>query len=217
MKTRKMRVLPKKTLKYDIIPRMQKNVVIHLRLETATGRNILAGILKRIRDRDNCAINIANDGEGFMRLASTASAIIADASANIDTIQKAVSDGKPVVLLNDCRISEHPSNLGHIRTDDGEIGFKAMEVLNSFKNKAVLRRLLVDALEVLHVPHAVPGAERNPRNHRLASKLTRHREMTVAPFLRVHRKTKLHLISPSSWKCRPRNSPDTTGRKSRRP
>ena len=58
---------------------MQKNVVIRLRLETATGRNILAGILKGIRDRDNCSINI-------------------------DTIQKTVADGKPVVLLNDWRI-----------------------------------------------------------------------------------------------------------------
>ena len=110
---------------------MQKNVVIKLRLETATGRNILAGILKGIRDRDNCSINIASDDDGFMRLAETASAVIADSSADINTIQKAVADGKPVVLLNDWRFREHPSNLGHIRTDDGEIGFKAADYFMS--------------------------------------------------------------------------------------
>ena len=110
---------------------MQKNVVIKLRLETATGRNILAGILKGIRDRDNCAISIASDDDGFMRLAATASAIIADTSSNIDTIQKAIADGKPVVLLNDWRFKNHPSNLGHIRTDDGEIGFKAADYFMS--------------------------------------------------------------------------------------
>lgn len=116
---------------YAIIPPMQKNVVIRLRLETATGRNILAGILKGIRDRDNCAISIASDDDGFMRLAATASAIIADTSSNIDTIQKAIADGKPVVLLNDWRFRKHPSNLGHIRTDDGEIGFKAADYFMS--------------------------------------------------------------------------------------
>ena len=116
---------------YAIIPPMQKNVVIRLRLETATGRNILAGILKGIRDRDNCAISIASDDDGFMRLAKTASAIIADTSSNIDTIQKAIADGKPVVLLNDWRFKKHPSNLGHIRTDDGEIGFKAADYFMS--------------------------------------------------------------------------------------
>ena len=53
---------------------MQKNVVMRLRLGTATGRNILAGILKGIRDRDrnNYSINITNDDDGFMRLADTA-------------------------------------------------------------------------------------------------------------------------------------------------
>lgn len=110
---------------------MQKNAVIRLRLETSTGRNILAGILKGIRDRDNCSINIASDDDGFMRLAETASAVIADSSADINTIQKAVADGKPVVLLNDWRFREHPSNLGHIRTDDGEIGFKAADYFMS--------------------------------------------------------------------------------------
>ena len=110
---------------------MQKNVVIRLSLGTATGRNILAGIMKGIKDRDNCAINIASDDDGFMRLAETASAVIADSSANIDTIQKTVADGKPVVLLNDWRFKEHPSNLGHIRTDDGEIGFKAADYFMS--------------------------------------------------------------------------------------
>ena len=110
---------------------MQKNVVIRLRLETATGRNILAGILKGIRDRDNCSINIASDDDGFMRLAETASAVIADSSASVDTIRRAIADGKPVVLLNDWRLGEHPSNLGHIRTDDGEIGFKAADYFMS--------------------------------------------------------------------------------------
>jgi len=110
---------------------MQKNVVIKLRLETATGRNILAGVLKGIRDKDNCAINIASDDDGFMRLAERASAIVADTSANVATIQKAIADGKAVVLLNDWRFKEHPSNLGHIRTDDGEIGFKAADYFMS--------------------------------------------------------------------------------------
>ena len=54
---------------------MQKDVAILLRIGGATGRNILAGILKRIK--------------------------------------------------------EHPANLGHIRTDDGEIGFKAADYLRS--------------------------------------------------------------------------------------
>ena len=110
---------------------MQKNVVIKLRLETATGRNILAGVLKGIRDKDNCAINIASDDDGFMRLAERASAIVADTSANIATIQKAIANGKAVVLLNDWRFKEHSSNLGHIRTDDGEIGFKAADYFMS--------------------------------------------------------------------------------------
>jgi len=116
---------------YAIIPPMQKNIVMRLRLETATGRNILAGILKGIRDRDNCTISIASDDDGFMRFAKTASAIIADTSADIGAIQKAVTDGKPVVLLNDWRFKKHQSNLGHIRTDDGEIGFKAADYFMS--------------------------------------------------------------------------------------
>ena len=110
---------------------MKKNVVIRLRLETATGRNVLAGILKRIKDSDNCAISIASDSDGLRRLAASASAIIADTSAEADVVKEAFTSGKPVVLLNDWRFKEHPSNLGHIRTDDGEIGFKAADYFMS--------------------------------------------------------------------------------------
>ena len=35
---------------------MQKNVGIQLHIGNATGRNILAGVLKRIKDRDGCTI-----------------------------------------------------------------------------------------------------------------------------------------------------------------
>ena len=35
---------------------MQKNVVIQLHIGNATGRNILAGILKQIKDGDRCTI-----------------------------------------------------------------------------------------------------------------------------------------------------------------
>ena len=110
---------------------MQKDVAILLRIGGATGRNILAGILKRIKDRDNCTIRIASDADDFQRLASSASALISDMSADVATIQTAITYGKPVVLLNDWRIKEHPANLGHIRTDDGEIGFKAADYLLS--------------------------------------------------------------------------------------
>ena len=110
---------------------MQKDVAILLRIGGATGRNILAGILKRIKDRDNCTIRIASDADDFQRLASSASALIADTSADVATIQTAIADNKPVVLLNDWRIKEHHENLGHIRTDDGEIGFKAADYLRS--------------------------------------------------------------------------------------
>ena len=110
---------------------MQKDVAILLRIGGATGRNILAGILKRIKDRDNCTIRIASDADDFQRLASSAAALIADSSASLDTIQTAIADNKPVVLLNDWRVKEHPANLGHIRTDDGEIGFKAADYLRS--------------------------------------------------------------------------------------
>ena len=108
---------------------MQKDVAILLRIGGATGRNILAGILKRIKDKDNCTIRIASDADDFQRLASSASALIADTSASIDTIQTAIASQKTVVLLNDWRIKEHHANLGHIRTDDGEIGFKAADYL----------------------------------------------------------------------------------------
>ena len=110
---------------------MQKNVVILLRTGNSTGRNILAGILKRIKDSDGCSIRIASDADYFRQLSASASALIADTTAPAETIQKAVAEGKPVVLLNDWRFSEHPSNLGHIRTDDGEIGFKAADYFMS--------------------------------------------------------------------------------------
>ena len=110
---------------------MKRNVVIRLWINTATGRNILAGILKHIKDSDNCAICIASDDDGFQRLATSASAIIADTSADANIIKAALASGKPVVLLNDWRFREHPANLGHIRTDDGEIGFKAADYFMS--------------------------------------------------------------------------------------
>ena len=110
---------------------MQKNIAIGIRTGNATGRNILAGILKRIKDSDGCSIRIASDSDDFSRIAASASALIADSSASADSIQKALSDGKPVVLLNDWRFKEHPGNLGHVRTDDGDIGFKAADYLLS--------------------------------------------------------------------------------------
>jgi len=111
---------------------MQKNMVILLRTGSTTGRNILAGILKRIKDRDRCTIRIASDAEDFQRLAASASMLIADASAPADTILKAVADGMPVVMLNDWRFREQqPANFGHIRTDDGDIGFRAADYFQS--------------------------------------------------------------------------------------
>ena len=110
---------------------MQKNIVMQLHISNATGRNILAGVLKHIKDGDKCSIRIASDVDHFRRLAATASAIITDMSADIDTVQAAIASGKPVVLLNDWRLTEHHSNLGHVRTDDGEIGFKAADYLMS--------------------------------------------------------------------------------------
>ena len=38
---------------------MQKTVVILLRTGNATGRNALAGVLRRIKDSDRCAVRIA--------------------------------------------------------------------------------------------------------------------------------------------------------------
>ena len=111
---------------------MQKNMVILLRMGSTTGRNILAGILKRIKDRDRCTIRIASDAEDFQRLAASASMLIADASAPADTILRAVADGMPVVMLNDWRFREQqPANFGHIRTDDGDIGFRAADYFQS--------------------------------------------------------------------------------------
>ena len=106
---------------------MQKNVVIQLHIGNATGRNILAGVLKRIKDRDGCTIRIACGNDDFRSLSGFASAVIADASADIEILQSTIASGKPVVLLNDWRFKEQPSNLGHVRTDDGEIGFKAAD------------------------------------------------------------------------------------------
>ena len=107
---------------------MQKNVVIKLRTENLTGRHILAGILKRIgNDGNRCTIHITSDTEDFRRLSISASAIIADTTADADILQTAIAGGKTIVLLNDWRFKDHPPNLGHIRTDDGDIGFKAAD------------------------------------------------------------------------------------------
>ena len=110
---------------------MQKNVVIQLHIGNATGRNILAGVLKRIKDRDGCTIRIASGNDDLLRLSTSASAVIADASADIETVLAAIAAGKPVVLLNDWRFKDQPPNLGHVRTDDGEIGFKAADYFMS--------------------------------------------------------------------------------------
>ena len=64
---------------------------------------------------------IASDADDFRRLSTSAMALIADSSADAETIQAATAAGKPVVLLNDWRFKDHPANLEHIRTDDGEI------------------------------------------------------------------------------------------------
>ncbi len=110
---------------------MQKNVVIQLHIGNATGRNILAGVLKRIKDADRCTIRITCSNDDFRRLSTSASAIIADTSADVETVQTAIAAGKPVVLLNDWRFKDQPPNLGHVRTDDGEIGFKAADYFMS--------------------------------------------------------------------------------------
>jgi len=110
---------------------MEKDIAISICTTNAMGRNILAGILKRIKDGDKCMIRIASDTSDFRRLAMSASALIADASACTETINVAVTEGKPVVLLNDWRFREHPNNLVHVRTDDGEVGFKAADYLMS--------------------------------------------------------------------------------------
>ena len=73
---------------------MQNNVAILLRIGGATGRNILAGILKRIKDRDNCTIRIASDADDFRRLSASASALIADTSASVDGMHTAIAAGK---------------------------------------------------------------------------------------------------------------------------
>ena len=110
---------------------MQRDIAIRINLSNKTGRNILAGILKRIKDSDDCTIRIASDADDFRRLSTSAMALIADSSADAETIQAATAAGKPVVLLNDWRFKDHPANLGHIRTDDGEIGFKAADYFMS--------------------------------------------------------------------------------------
>ena len=110
---------------------MQRDIAIRINLSNKTGRNFLAGILKRIKDTDDCTIRIASDADDFRRLSTSAMALIADSSADAETIQAATAAGKPVVLLNDWRFKDHPANLGHIRTDDGEIGFKAADYFMS--------------------------------------------------------------------------------------
>ena len=110
---------------------MEKTITIKLRTWNATGRNILVGILKRIKNTDECAIRIANDAEDFRRMATSSSAIIADRTADVDVVQAAITTGMPVVLINDRRIKDHPSNLGHIRTDNNAIGVKAADYLLS--------------------------------------------------------------------------------------
>ena len=85
---------------------MQKNVVIQLHIGNATGRNILAGVLKRIKDGDRCTIRIACGNDDFHRLSGFASAVIADASADIKILQSTIASCKPVVLLNDWRFKE---------------------------------------------------------------------------------------------------------------
>ena len=110
---------------------MQKNIAIKLRTWNATGRNILVGILKRIKDTDECAISIANDAEDFRRMAASSSAIMADATADADVVQAAIAAGMPVVLIADRRIKEHQSNLEYICTDNNEIGVKAADYLMS--------------------------------------------------------------------------------------
>jgi hypothetical protein len=89
---------------------MQKNVVIQLYIGNATGRKILARVLKRIKDSDKCTIRITCDNDDFRRLSSSASALIADTSADIEMVQATIDAGKPVVLLNDWRIKNQPSN-----------------------------------------------------------------------------------------------------------
>ena len=64
---------------------MQKNVAIQLRIGNASGRNFLAGILKRIKDTDDCTIRIASDADDFRRLSASAMALIADSSADAAT------------------------------------------------------------------------------------------------------------------------------------
>jgi len=110
---------------------MQRDIAIRINLSNKTGRNFLAGVLKRIKDTDDCTIRIASDADDFRRLSASATALIADTSADSDTIQATIEAGKPVVLLNDWRFKDHPANLGHIRTDDGEIGFKAADYFMS--------------------------------------------------------------------------------------
>ena len=110
---------------------MQRDIAIRINLSNKTGRNFLAGILKRIKDTDDCTIRIASDADDFRRLSASATALIADRSADTGTIQAATAAGKPVVLLNDWRFKDHPATLGHIRTDDGEIGFKAADYFMS--------------------------------------------------------------------------------------
>ena len=110
---------------------MKRNVAIKLRLETSTGRRILAGILKKINDKDNCAINIASDVDTLQRFVGTADTLIADSTADPEIVKSLLAAGKPVVLLNTWLTEEPLPNLGQVRTDDEEIGVKAADYFMS--------------------------------------------------------------------------------------
>ena len=101
---------------------MQKNVAIQLRIGNASGRNILAGILKRIKDSDDCTIRIASDADDFRRLSASATALIADTSADAGTIQAATSFTP--ISDSEVLISAYDSGLTMLRLND------AHDVLN---------------------------------------------------------------------------------------
>ena len=110
---------------------MKRNIVIKLRIETSTGRRILAGILKKINDKDNCAINITGDIDTLQRFSGRADALIADSTADADIVKSLLESGKPVVLLNTWLTEEPLPNLGQVRTDDEAIGKKAADYFMS--------------------------------------------------------------------------------------
>ena len=61
---------------------MQKNVVIQLHIGNATGRNILAGILKQIKDGDRCTIRIASGNDEYAVLIHKEGERFGDAGRN---------------------------------------------------------------------------------------------------------------------------------------